>query len=178
MHRARLLVDGYNIVGTWEHLKNLRDHHGLESARTELIEALISYAAHQALHTTVVFDAQYQKTPGYTETHGGHLQVHYTGFAQTADTYIEKLCAQYHRYHRTEHSRLIVATSDHDHGSTALGYGAEWISAQKLQVLVDKSRKKLRDRQKKHPPASGGLLMNHLDHRVQEQLQRLRRGLP
>jgi uncharacterized protein len=88
--QAFLLVDGYNIIGTWQDLKKTRDKHGLELARRELVEALINFTVLKEFHTQIVFDAHYQKQPGYQETFTPSLSVHYTGFAQTADTYIEK----------------------------------------------------------------------------------------
>ena len=86
---AVLLVDGYNIIGTWPCLIKTRDHAGLEAARGELVEAMTNYSAFQGYETQVVFDAQYQNTPSNRETITNFLTVHYTDLGQTADTYIE-----------------------------------------------------------------------------------------
>ena len=42
-HSALLLVDGYNIIGSWTSLKLTRDRDGLETARQELVERLLNY---------------------------------------------------------------------------------------------------------------------------------------
>ena len=46
-----LLVDGYNIIGSWSTLKATRDRHGLEQARHELVETLINYTVHKGYKT-------------------------------------------------------------------------------------------------------------------------------
>lgn len=110
--QALLLVDGYNIIGAWSSLQKTRDRHGLETARRELVESLINYTTHQGFETKIVFDSQYQKTPSSQEKYTATLSVCYTAFAQTADTYIEKICASFYREISATLPRLIVATSD------------------------------------------------------------------
>jgi predicted RNA-binding protein with PIN domain len=132
LYQALLLVDGYNIIGAWSDLKQSRDRHGLETARQELIETLIDYAAVQAYQTYIIFDAHYQNTPSYSEAFTSLVTVYYTNFAETADTYIEKFCATFQNNKQPKSLRLIVATSDRAQRLTVTGYGAEWISAQRL----------------------------------------------
>ena len=57
---AILLVDGYNVVGSWADLKQTRDRDGLEGARRQLIEVLTNYSAYQDFDTRIIFDAQYR----------------------------------------------------------------------------------------------------------------------
>lgn len=98
--QAVLLVDGYNIIGTWSSLKKTRDGTGLEAARWQLAEALLNYSAFQGFVTQIVFDAQYQNTGSNQEIITQNLSVYYTDFGQTADTYIEKACASFRPYLR------------------------------------------------------------------------------
>ena len=141
--QAILLVDGYNIIGDWSDLKKSRDRHGLEAARYELVERLINYTAAAAYRTKVVFDAHYQDTPRSVEEHTKALSVHYTAFAETADTYIEKFCATFGRKkYQQESTRLIVATSDRAQQLTVVGYGAEWLSAPMLSREVSQTERK------------------------------------
>ena len=42
---AQLLVDGYNMIGAWPSLVKVRQRHGFEAARQELIELLVNYSA-------------------------------------------------------------------------------------------------------------------------------------
>jgi predicted RNA-binding protein with PIN domain len=171
---ALLLVDGYNIIGTWCSLKKTRDRHGLELARQELVEVLINYTAHQGFLTQVVFDAHYQKTPGMQEKHTPSLSVYYTPWSQTADTYIEKVCAQFR--HQSSPSRLIVATSDRAQKLTVVGYGAEWMSALQLSSEVETTTQKIRQKNRHQKQHQGRFLFHSLDAKAQERLAQLRRG--
>ena len=179
-YQAILLVDGYNIIGDWTDLKKSRDRHGLEAARHELVECLINYTAAVAYRTKIVFDAHYQDTPRSTETHTSALSVHYTAFAETADTYIEKFCATFGRKkYQQESTRLIVATSDRAQQLTVVGYGAEWLSApmlaREVEQEIKKTKSKTRKQTKKKP--SGRFLFNALDPIAQQRLRKMQRGI-
>lgn len=176
-HQALLLVDGYNMIGAWSYLKKTRDRHGLESARQELVEVLINYTARQGYKTEIVFDAHYQKTPSSQECYTDNLSVCYTAFGQTADSYIEKLCASLRHQYTSTYPRLIVATSDRAQQLTVIGYGAEWMSAQRLasevEIVANRSRRK-------HRPQKQGqsrFLYNSLDAKAQKLLSQWRRGI-
>lgn len=179
-YQAILLVDGYNIVGDWSDLKKSRDRHGLEAARHELVECLINYSAAVAYRTKVVFDAHYQDTPRSTEMHTSALSVHYTAFAETADTYIEKFCATFSRKkYQQESTRLIVATSDRAQQLTVVGYGAEWLSAPMLAREVEQTAQKTKSKTKKQTKKlpSGRFLFNTLDPVAQKRLRQMQRGI-
>jgi predicted RNA-binding protein with PIN domain len=152
---AVLLVDGYNIIGAWPRLCELRDRHGLEAARETLVEALSNYGAYQDYITELVFDAHYQPTPANREVVTSHLAVCYTDPDQTADSYIELACVAYFREDsRRFKRRLIVATSDNAHRNTITGFGAEWMSAHRLAMDVEDAEvavRKIRRRQQTAP---------------------------
>ncbi|NJR51985.1 MAG: NYN domain-containing protein [Leptolyngbyaceae cyanobacterium CSU_1_3] len=173
---AILLVDGYNIVGAWHDLKQVRDREGLEAARRRLVEALMGYSAFQGFETQVVFDAQYRDCPSNREVITEHLCVHYTDARQTADTYIERACADFRHDLRKFQQRLIVATSDRAQQLTVVGYGAEWMSAQKLANDVDHIARRVKRKQKDAKKPSGRFLFNSLDPIAQQRLSNLRHG--
>jgi hypothetical protein len=176
-YQARLLVDGYNIIGAWSDLKKSRDLYGLETARRELIESLINYAAVRAYQTQIVFDAHYQRTPSYSEEYTAFLSVYYTAFAETADTYIERFCAAFenNKYH-DRCSRIIVATSDRAQQLTVTGYGAELLSAENLAGEVEIVSTKIRRKKKSPKKSSGRLLFNSLDPVSQKLFRQWRQG--
>lgn len=175
--QALLLVDGYNIIGAWSSLKQNRDRYGLESAREELIESLINYAAMVTYKTKVVFDAHYQNTPSHHQEYTPLVSVYYTAFAQTADTYIEKFCAGFkNNPQKHQNSRLIVATSDRAQQLTVVGYGAEWLSAQRLAGDMEIATRKMRRKKRPQKKSSGRFLFNSLDPIAQQRLQQLRQG--
>ena len=175
-HHPLLLVDGYNIIGTWASLKKTRDHHGLEPARRELIEALVNYTAHNGYQTQVVFDSQYRKTPSSLEQHSPNLSIYFTAWAQTADTYIEKVCASFFRRAVPPPPRVIVATSDRDQRLTVVGYGAEWMSAQRLVNEIECSTCQVRRKQRPSKRSQGRFLFNCLDAKSQKCLAQWRQG--
>lgn len=174
--QAVLLVDGYNIVGAWHELQRVRDREGLEEARRRLIEALLGYSAFQGFDTQVVFDAQYRDSPNNREVVTEHLSVHYTDFGQTADSYIEKTCADFRHDLRKFKQRLIVATSDRAQQLTVVGYGAEWMSAQQLANDVECIVRRVQRKQRSAKKTSGRFLFNSLDPIAQQRLAKLRFG--
>lgn len=174
---AVLLVDGYNVIGTWSYLKKTRDRDGLESARNELVETLINYSAFQGYKTQVVFDAHFQDRGVYCEALTNHLSVCYTDFGQTADTYIEKFCASF-RFTLDFHTqRLIVATSDRAQQLTVVGYGAEWMSCQQLASDVELIASRVMRKQRPKQQSRSRFLINSLDAKAQQRLAEWRKGI-
>lgn len=55
-----LLVDGYNIIGAWPELRELKNK-DLSSARDRLIEKMAEYQGYSGYRVIVVFDAHYVK---------------------------------------------------------------------------------------------------------------------
>jgi len=131
--QAILLVDGYNIIGSWQWLKQIRDQNSLEQARISLLENLVNYTGYKDIQAKVVFDSHYQKTPRTEEKYNYNLSVCYTSYWETADTYIEKYCASFTRKNPYSKTRIIVATSDQAQRHTVVGYGAECLSAECLE---------------------------------------------
>jgi hypothetical protein len=171
-----LLVDGYNVVGLWAELRRVRDQEGLEASRRQLIEVLANYSAFQGFDTRVVFDSQYRDSAGSREMITSNLSVHYTDFGQTADTFIEKTCANFRFDLRKFHQRLIVATSDRAQQLTVVGYGAEWMSAERLAAEVETVIQRVQRQQKCAKKPSSRLLAHSLDPAAQQRLTQLRFG--
>jgi uncharacterized protein len=144
--QALFLIDGYNIIGAWMTLKQVRDEMGWEEARRQLIEIMTGYASFNAYEVQVVFDAQYQDTPGSKEVITQLCSVYYTNHNQTADSYIEKTCADFRRDVRKFEQRIIVATDDRALQLTAIGFGAEWRSSDQLNSEVEFSISRVRSR--------------------------------
>lgn len=178
-YQAFLLVDGYNIIGSWSELKKSRDLHGLDAARNSLIESLINYASMASSRVQIVFDAHYQRTPSYLEEYTPLVSAYYTAFSETADTYIEKFCAtSKHNQDRLEPVRLIVATNDRAQRNVVTGYGAECISSQRLAGEVELSARRMRNKKRPQKQSSGRFLFNCLDPAAQQRLRQLRQGKP
>lgn len=173
---ALLLVDGYNMIGAWPDLTHLRDRHGLESARRQLVESLLGFTVARDYRTEVVFDAHYQPTQANREAITSYFSVYFTDYQQTADTYIELLCARWRSEARQRHPQIIVATSDRSHQQTVRGYGANWMSAQQLQTEVSLAASQLNRRRSDRTKSTGRFLVNGLDPSAQQRLAELRFG--
>ncbi|NEQ45100.1 MAG: NYN domain-containing protein [Leptolyngbya sp. SIOISBB] len=172
-----LFVDGYNIIGAWPQLSRLRDRETLAAARNQLVEELTNYSAYQGFKTRIVFDAYGQRQPTLQEPITPDVSIHYTDYGQTADTCIEKWCAELQKDIRYFNLRLIVATSDQAHRHTVTGYGAEWMSAQRLardlEAAVQQGRKNHRGQMGKTPKR----LKTALKPAVHDRLRALRNQL-
>lgn len=133
-----LLVDGYNVIFSWEKLKKIADDNP-EDARNALIEILSNYKGYCGAEIIVVFDAYKVKgNKGETEKIG-NIDVVYTKEAETADMYIEKVSHKLIKNHRVR-----VATSDRLEQIIIMGKGALRISSRELMAEIDEAEKAIR----------------------------------
>ncbi|MEO0854502.1 MAG: NYN domain-containing protein [Cyanobacteria bacterium J06648_11] len=142
---AILIVDGYNAIASWPSLQKLFRGSTLDLARHKLVETLSSYVAFRNYAATVVFDAHAHSAPAVRELSPSGIEIHYTAFGETADTAIERRCAQL----RWDTCRVRVATSDRAIQLVVGGYDAEWLSVQTLQDEVKHAAKQLKQTMQK-----------------------------
>lgn len=136
-----LLVDGYNIIFSWDVLHHLQN---IDEARERLINMLSNYAAWKQVHVILVFDAY--KTKGHSgevELNSG-IHIVYTKEAETADMYIEKSTFQLARS-----NRVRVATSDRLEQLIILGHGATAVSSLAFLEEVEQVEREIRAYMKK-----------------------------
>ena len=125
-----LLVDGYNIIFSWDELNELSKTN-LDHARTRLMEILNNYQGYRKCLLIVVFDAyKIKKNRGSIEKNN-NIYVVYTQEAQTADNYIEKVT-----HDLAQNYRVYVATSDALEQTIVSSRGAMRISAREFELLV------------------------------------------
>lgn len=134
-----LLVDGYNIVFSWENLKGLAVEN-LDLARYKLMDILCNYQSLKNMTVIVVFDAYKVKgTHGSTEEYH-NISVVYTKEAETADQYIEKLVNVI-----SPGYDVTVATSDVLEQIIIMGKGAKKLSAESFKQEVDHINQVVKD---------------------------------
>lgn len=133
-----LLVDGYNIIFSWDELKAIAAE-DVNAAREALVNILSNYQGVRKCHLILVFDAYKVKggTGSIEKRHGIHIV--YTKEAETADMYIEQASYDLSRKHRVR-----VATSDGMEQMIILGHGAERLSANELKWEVEQADEHLR----------------------------------
>ncbi|WP_342433847.1 NYN domain-containing protein [Neobacillus sp. FSL H8-0543] len=138
-----LLVDGYNIIGTWPELKSLKDH-DLPAARDRLVERMAEYQAYWGYRVIVVFDAQYvQGTEKKFKDH--KVEVIFTKKNETADERIEKLAISLNN----RKTQIHVATSDYTEQWAIFGQGALRKSARELLIEMSTVEKRIEKNVKK-----------------------------
>ena len=133
-----LLVDGYNIIFSWEELNGIA-RENLDLARTRLINILCNYQGFRRCNLILVFDAYRVKgNHREIETEMG-ITVVYTKEAETADMFIEKTAHELKGKHRVR-----VATSDNVEQIIILGNGAVRVSATEFLAEVTEVEKTIR----------------------------------
>ncbi|MEH6942027.1 NYN domain-containing protein [Bacillus sp. JJ722] len=124
--RNVLLVDGYNIIGAWPELNELKKR-DLSAARDRLIEILAEYKAYTGFQVILVFDAYYVQ--GLERKYKNYnIDVIFTKENETADERIEKLAIEMSNIQTQVH----VATSDYTEQWAIFGQGALRKSAREL----------------------------------------------
>lgn len=129
--RETLVVDGYNLIFSWDELRALAEG-SLDSARSRLTEILISYHGFTGSELILVFDG-YAKAgnPGEKELLPG-VRVVYTKENETADQYIERLL-----HDIGKNAAVRVVTSDNLIRLSALGSGIRRTGAREFGSEVD-----------------------------------------
>ena len=138
VQEAYLLVDGYNIIFSWEELRDLAQV-SLDGARYRLMDILCNYQGYKKNTIILVFDAyKVVDNPGNVQKYH-NIYVVYTKVAETADQYIEKTVHEMNRKYD-----VTVATSDALEQMIIWGAGARRLSAQGLLEEVLMTEKEIR----------------------------------
>lgn len=146
-----LIVDGYNIIGAWPELRDLKKR-DLSAARDRLVEKMAEYQGYSGVKVIVVFDAHYvqgmeKKSKNY------QVDVIFTKENESADERIEKLAIELNNIK----TQIYVATSDFTEQWAIFGQGALRKSARELLIEMDSIKgrieKKVKGIQEKRPPS-------------------------
>ncbi len=129
-----LIVDGYNMIFSWDSLKSISN---IESARDALMDQLSNYQGYKKIKLILVFDGYRVKNSTGSNSHYAGLDVVYTKYNQTADSYIEKLVHDLKGKYN-----LLVASSDGLIQNAIFADGAKRMSARELEVAVKNVNKR------------------------------------
>jgi uncharacterized protein len=126
-----LLVDGYNIIGSWPELQELKNK-DLAAARDRLVEKMAEFQGYTGYKVIVVFDAY--GVQGLEKKYKNYqIDVIFTKENETADERIEKLAIAL----SNRRTQIHVATSDFTEQWAIFGQGALRISARELQIEMN-----------------------------------------
>jgi uncharacterized protein len=164
-----LLVDGYNIIGAWPELNELKKK-DLAAARDRLVEQMAEYQGYTGYRVIVVFDAYYVQ--GIARKYNNYkVEVLFTRENETADERIEKLAIELGNIK----TQIHVATSDFTEQWAIFGQGALRKSARELlteiKVIEKKIERKVRKSSDNKPPSK-----IQLSDEVAEIFEKWRRG--
>ena len=165
-----LLVDGYNIIFSWEDLNEL-SRVNMEGARNRLADLLCNYQGYRKCHVILVFDA-YKVEGNHGEVVKYHnIHIVYTKEAETADQYIEKTVHAIGRKYG-----VTVATSDGLEQVIILGQGARRLSARGLREEIEAASSELRGDYLNRQEQGKNLLIHQLPGEMAELMEDVRLG--
>ncbi len=133
-----LLVDGYNVIFSWDSLKELSKEN-IDGARNALINILCNYQGFKKCEIILVFDAYKVKGNNGEIEKINNINVVYTKEAETADMYIEKVSHSLAKNHRVK-----VVTSDALEQLIILGNGALRVSSREFLLEVQQAEETIR----------------------------------
>ncbi|MCR5627304.1 MAG: TetM/TetW/TetO/TetS family tetracycline resistance ribosomal protection protein [Lachnospiraceae bacterium] len=134
-----LLVDGYNIIYSWEDLKDLSKS-DMKAARDKLMDILSGYAGFSKESVILVFDA-YKVSGGVERIYKYHnIDIVFTAEAETADLYIEKTAHELKKNYA-----VTVATSDAVEQVIIYGAGAYRLSAKDLLERILQADRRIKE---------------------------------
>ena len=134
-----LLVDGYNIIFSWDELKKTAAEN-LDAARAELINMMCSYQGCTGYEVIIVFDAYKVKGKHRDVEKFYNISIVYTKESETADSYIERVSHELSKKHR-----VLVATSDGLEQMIILGNGAMRMTAAELYMRYKAAGEAMRE---------------------------------
>lgn len=165
-----LLVDGYNIIFSWDELRELSEA-DLAAARGKLADILCNYQGYRKCTLILVFDAyRVEGNPGEVSKYH-NIHIVYTKEAETADQYIEKTVRKIARRHS-----VTVATSDALEQVIILGHGARRMSAAGLKEEVELAISELRGEHLSREGALRTYLFDSLEGETAKKMEHVRLG--
>ena len=165
-----LLVDGYNIIFSWDELNELAKTN-LDHARHRLIDILNNYQGYRKCLLIVVFDAyKIKKNIGSIEKND-NIYVVYTKEAETADQYIEKTTHEIGRKYK-----VTVATSDALEQVIVMGQGAYRISARDFYEEVERTEKQIREINERERGEKRNYLLDYAKEEDAREMEKVRLG--
>ena len=167
-----LIVDGYNIIGDWPELRDLKEKGLLAEAREQLLNWLVEYKAYSGQKVIIVYDA-YLTTGKGKEYIDKNVIILYTKENETADELIEKLVVGFSK----QNKRISVATSDYTEQRVIFAQGALRISARELAIEKIRTSKSINNKvnsSNKNPNANVFLNLDDETKKIFEKWRRSR----
>ena len=134
-----LLVDGYNVIFSWDKLKALTQDN-IDGARNTLINILCNYQGYKKCEVILVFDAYKVKGNAREVEEVNNITIVYTKEVETADMYIEKAS-----YKLAKNNKVRVVTSDALEQLIILAGGALRVSSREFLYEIQQAEEDIRN---------------------------------
>lgn len=165
-----LLVDGYNIIFSWEELRELSEK-DIGAARGKLADILSNYQGYRKCTLILVYDAyKVEGNPGEVMKYH-NIYIVYTKEVETADQYIEKTVRRI-----AKDASVTVATSDGLEQVIILGQGANRMSAPGLKEEIERTLAEVRGEHLGKKGSVGNYLFDYLDEETAAEMEKVRLG--
>ncbi|MBN2259324.1 MAG: NYN domain-containing protein [Clostridiales bacterium] len=164
-----LIIDAYNVINAIEELKRGIDH-DFEKVREDFIYKMIELGHYSKEKVIVVFDAYTIKSKKEKiETRDG-VDIVFTKYTQTADSYIEKLVSELSENINNE---IRVVTKDLAEQQFVMGKGAMRVLPQELYYEYQFMSLSIKKKYNRKEIAVSDSIENRLDIKSQEALNKL-----
>ena len=160
------LIDGYNVLCVQGRLPKAD---ALSQARDALAAKLADFAGFMHIRCVLVFDAHMVKGGKGSTFDTAGLTVVYTRAEETADSYIERTCAQLVKAGEV----VRVCTGDGMQQHIVLGLGGLRMSVRELDQSI---RQAVKERKRLQKHTGRQMLYGRLDAGALKKLERLRTG--
>ncbi len=134
-----LLVDGYNVVFSWDELSEIAKSN-INGAAGRLMDIVSNYSALTGIKAILVFDAYKVKDHKTEEIDYSNIKVVYTKTAETADHYIER-----YAHENGKKYDIHVVTSDGVEQIIIRSEGCRLISSRDFKIDYERRSKELKE---------------------------------
>ncbi|MBR2067839.1 MAG: NYN domain-containing protein [Solobacterium sp.] len=135
-----LIIDGYNMIYSWERFKDVKDA-PLADNRRRLIESFVNYQYAVGMRMILVFDGYKREENRGEKSKEGNLDIVYTKTNETADAYIERIVQDL-----VKDYYVIVASSDALIQNAIFAYGGYRMSAREMENQMEAIESILEDK--------------------------------
>lgn len=166
-----LFVDGYNVINSWQELRENKTG-SFENSRKKLIDILLNYGTYNGYKIFLVFDGHLQAgNKEYIEKVNNNFIVVFTKEGETADSFIEKYINNIGRA-----KDVCVVTSDSLEQQVAFQRGAIRMSSLEFYHEVKNIEKEILEKTEKKVSSKRYSLEDRIDKSVAEKLEQMRRS--
>ena len=167
--RKYLIIDAYNVINAIDELKIDVDN-DFEKAREDFIHKMIELSHYTKETVIIVFDAYLVKNRKEKKEIKDGVEIVFTKYAQTADSYIEKLVTELSQNILNE---IRVVTKDFAEQQIVMGKGAIRVLPRELYYEYKFMSNRINKKYNRHEDITKDSLENRLSSKSMEVLKKI-----